>query len=405
MKAPSRPHRRPPAGRRPGHAIDRAPGGRLRTAGGSTAKLPCPLGPRWTRAHIRASVPSMRATPPMMTKETRGLSQRASELSMAALAGGRHQLRARPEDAGQRLDPFLAGALPELSRSRPQQLVREGCVSEGARGDSRPGAPGKGGRPLRCSRCRRRAPAHPRPEPRDARDPVRGRASDRRWTSRRAWSSTRPPAIAAAPWSMRCWPIAAAACPASAGSSGRASCTGSTARSSGVMVAAKHDRAHVGLAGQFSVHTIDRVYEAVVWGVPGARRRHDRPADRPPSERPQAHGDRRARRQAGRDPLAAHRGGRHPRRPARGASSRPGGRTRSASICGAWAPDRRRPALWPAAGRSATAGRELRAAWIASCCMPVSSASPTRSPAERLVFDAPAPPLFARRRLNSWRPA
>ena len=40
---------------------------------------------------------------------------------------------------------------------------------------------------------------------------------------------------------------------------------------SGVMVAAKHDRAHIGLAGQFSVHSIDRVYEAIVWGVPGDR--------------------------------------------------------------------------------------------------------------------------------------
>ena len=37
---------------------------------------------------------------------------------------------------------------------------------------------------------------------------------------------------------------------------------------SGVMVTAKHDRAHVGLAGQFSVHAIERVYEAVVWGLP-----------------------------------------------------------------------------------------------------------------------------------------
>ena len=37
---------------------------------------------------------------------------------------------------------------------------------------------------------------------------------------------------------------------------------------SGVMVVAKHDRAHIGLAGQFSVHRITRVYEAIVWGVP-----------------------------------------------------------------------------------------------------------------------------------------
>ncbi len=37
---------------------------------------------------------------------------------------------------------------------------------------------------------------------------------------------------------------------------------------SGLMVVAKHDRAHVGLSAQFTVHRIDRAYEAVVWGVP-----------------------------------------------------------------------------------------------------------------------------------------
>ena len=55
---------------------------------------------------------------------------------------------------------------------------------------------------------------------------------------------------------------------------------------SGVMVAAKHDRAHVGLAGQFSVHSIDRVYEAIVWGVPGAAAGTvDRPLGRHPVDR------------------------------------------------------------------------------------------------------------------------
>ena len=37
---------------------------------------------------------------------------------------------------------------------------------------------------------------------------------------------------------------------------------------SGLMVAAKNDRAHRGLAEHFSKHTVDRAYKAVVWGVP-----------------------------------------------------------------------------------------------------------------------------------------
>jgi 23S rRNA pseudouridine1911/1915/1917 synthase len=37
---------------------------------------------------------------------------------------------------------------------------------------------------------------------------------------------------------------------------------------SGVMVAAKTDAAHSGLVEQFAAHSIERVYEALVWGVP-----------------------------------------------------------------------------------------------------------------------------------------
>ena len=37
---------------------------------------------------------------------------------------------------------------------------------------------------------------------------------------------------------------------------------------SGVLVVAKHDRAHIGLSGQFTVHSVRRLYEGVVWGCP-----------------------------------------------------------------------------------------------------------------------------------------
>lgn len=39
----------------------------------------------------------------------------------------------------------------------------------------------------------------------------------------------------------------------------------------GVMVVAKQDQAHASLAHQFKRHTIKRVYEAVIWGVPKKR--------------------------------------------------------------------------------------------------------------------------------------
>ncbi len=54
---------------------------------------------------------------------------------------------------------------------------------------------------------------------------------------------------------------------------------------SGVMVVAKTDKAHQGLAGQFAVHTIERVYEAVVVGLAPTRRRIEGPIGRHPKDR------------------------------------------------------------------------------------------------------------------------
>ena len=74
---------------------------------------------------------------------------------------------------------------------------------------------------------------------------------------------------------------------------------------SGLLVAAKTERAMASLAKQFANHTIERAYHAVVWGSPRtARRRHRRP-DRPQPLRPQAHGGAARRRQAGAHPLSA----------------------------------------------------------------------------------------------------
>ncbi len=55
---------------------------------------------------------------------------------------------------------------------------------------------------------------------------------------------------------------------------------------SGLMVVAKHDKAHIGLSAQFTVHSIDRAYEAIVWGVPSAHEgKVDQPVGRHPKDR------------------------------------------------------------------------------------------------------------------------
>jgi len=55
---------------------------------------------------------------------------------------------------------------------------------------------------------------------------------------------------------------------------------------SGLMVVAKHDKAHIGLSAQFTVHNIDRAYEAIVWGVPShSEGKVDQPIGRHPKDR------------------------------------------------------------------------------------------------------------------------
>ena len=81
---------------------------------------------------------------------------------------------------------------------------------------------------------------------------------------------SRPPAISTGPWSTPCSTIAR----------GRLSGIGGVARpgivhridkdTSGLLVVAKTDVAHEGLAKQFAAHSIDRRYLAIVTGVPKA---------------------------------------------------------------------------------------------------------------------------------------
>lgn len=54
---------------------------------------------------------------------------------------------------------------------------------------------------------------------------------------------------------------------------------------SGVMVVAKHDAAHEALAGQFHDRQVDKEYIALVWGVVQAGRRIDLPIGRDPKDR------------------------------------------------------------------------------------------------------------------------
>lgn len=175
---------------------------------------------------------------------------------------------AGPEHEGQRLDRFLAAAVPQLSRSRLQDLVREGRVREGVRVIAEPAQRVKGGDRFTVE-VPPALPAAPEPE---------GRELDILFEDEHLVVLEKPAGVVVHPAPGHSGGTLVNALLAHC--AGSLSGIGGVARPgivhridkevSGVLVVAKNDRAHIGLAGQFAVHSVDRVYEAIVWGVPAA---------------------------------------------------------------------------------------------------------------------------------------
>ena len=156
---------------------------------------------------------------------------------------------------------------------------------------------------------------------------------------------------------------------------------------SGVLVVAKNDAAHRALAEQFRDHSIERIYRALVRGVPVPDAGRSRSADRPASARTQAHVGARPRGARGPHRLACDRALSGERaRLARGAS-----RNRS------HAPDPRasRGGGLPDRGRSGvrTEPRERGRARRAPRCTPPCSASSIRAAASACASRPRFPPI------------
>tara|TARA_R110001592_G_scaffold190411_1_gene436357 strand:+ start:113 stop:1081 length:969 start_codon:yes stop_codon:yes gene_type:complete len=178
-----------------------------------------------------------------------------------------HALKIPADQAGERLDKALTALLPDLSRARVQALLAEGQVADGT------------GTPVT-----------------EAKRKVRAGES---------YTVTIPPPVPATPESQSIpldvvyeddslividKPQGLVVHPAAGNADGTlvnallAHCKGSLSGiggverpgivhrldkdTSGLMVAAKTDIAHRGLAKQFEDHSIDRAYRALVWGVP-----------------------------------------------------------------------------------------------------------------------------------------
>jgi 23S rRNA pseudouridine1911/1915/1917 synthase len=191
---------------------------------------------------------------------------------------------AGPDDAGQRLDKFLASHLPELSRARLQDLIeagevrREDAVITDGSSRVKPG----------------QSYAVHLPEPRPAAPQGEERPLDVVFEDEHLLVLDKPAGLVVHPAPGHAQGTLVNALLAHCGRS--LSGIGGVLRPgivhrldkdvSGLLVVAKDDRAHVGLAAQFSVHRIERAYQAIVWGVPPRPSGSvDRPIGRHPKDR------------------------------------------------------------------------------------------------------------------------
>ena len=169
-------------------------------------------------------------------------------------------------EAGFRLDRFLARALPDISRSRLQALIAEGCVASAGRtiGDGnfrvKPGETYDVAIPPPL-------PAHPRGQD----IPLRIVFEDKDLI------------VVEKPAGLVVHPAAGnpdgtlvnaliAHCGTELTGVGGVARPGIVHRldkdTSGLLVAAKNERAMASLAKQFAAHTVERAYHAIVWGSP-----------------------------------------------------------------------------------------------------------------------------------------
>jgi 23S rRNA pseudouridine1911/1915/1917 synthase len=191
------------------------------------------------------------------------------------------RLIASTEDAGQRLDVFLAARLAGLSRSQAQRLIREGHVTAGGAG-LRANTTVAAGLTVDVA-VPAAAPSPVTPEPL----PLTVLYDDANM------------AVVDKPGGMVVHPGAGHArgtlvnallhhLRGLSGIGGRER-PGIVHRldrgTSGVMVIAKHDRAHQALSRQFHDRTVRKEYLALVWGRPHEGRTFDQPIGRDPHHR------------------------------------------------------------------------------------------------------------------------
>ena len=172
------------------------------------------------------------------------------------------------EQEGMRLDRFLAASLPDLSRSRLEGLIDAGAVSLGAKtiGDANHRV-----KPGEEYRVDVPSPRSATPQGQDIALVIVHEDKDLLVIDKPAGLVVHP--AAGNPDGTLVNALIAHCGSELAGIGGEAR-PGIVHRldkdTSGLLVAAKNERAMKGLAKQFAAHTIERAYHAVVWGAPRA---------------------------------------------------------------------------------------------------------------------------------------
>lgn len=170
------------------------------------------------------------------------------------------------DEAGTRLDKWLAARLPDLSRTRVKSLIEGGCVTSGGSTIADPSQRVKPGQAFTVA-IPPDAPAEP--EPQDIPLAVIYEDDDLIVIDKPAGLVVHP-----APGNPDETLVNAllAHCGSSLSGIGGVRRPGIVHRidkdTSGLLVAAKNDAAHHGLSRQFAEHSLERAYRAVVWGRP-----------------------------------------------------------------------------------------------------------------------------------------
>ena len=178
----------------------------------------------------------------------------------------RIEITATAEDAGQRLDAFLAARAAELSRSRAKVLIEEGAVSVDGRPEVSPRAPVKAGSVYAVALP---PPVAAEPQAEDIPLDILFEDAHLLILNKPAGMAVHP-----APGSEDATLVNALLhhCKGQLSGIGGVERPGIVHRldklTSGVMVAAKTEAAHTGLAALFERHDIDRMYIAVTRGAP-----------------------------------------------------------------------------------------------------------------------------------------